>query len=177
MREILKTNNPVELNFAEVILADAGIDCVVFDGHMSVMDGSMVILPRRLMVADERCPARRGHPARGAEREARMGMSIAYSEDRFLGGRVILRQPVAGFRAGLDAVMLAACIPAKDGEEILELGSGAGTASLCLAARVSGCNITGIEIDPSLVELANENAAANKMENRVRFVAGRCAGA
>ncbi len=56
MREVLKTNNPVELNFAEVILADAGIDCVVFDGHMSVMDGSMVILPRRLMVADSDAP-------------------------------------------------------------------------------------------------------------------------
>ena len=52
MREILKTNNAVELNFAEVVLADAGIETVVFDGHMSVMDGSMVILPRRLMVAD-----------------------------------------------------------------------------------------------------------------------------
>lgn len=52
MREILKTNNAVELNFAEVVLADAGIRSVVFDDHMSVMDGSMVILPRRLMVAD-----------------------------------------------------------------------------------------------------------------------------
>jgi hypothetical protein len=53
MREVLKTNNPVELNFAEVVLADAGIETVVFDGHMSVLDGSMVILPRRLMVADD----------------------------------------------------------------------------------------------------------------------------
>lgn len=53
MREVLKTNNAVELNFAEVVLADAGIESVVFDGHMSVMDGSMVILPRRLMVSDE----------------------------------------------------------------------------------------------------------------------------
>ncbi|MDE2462984.1 MAG: DUF2007 domain-containing protein [Alphaproteobacteria bacterium] len=52
MREVLKTNNPVELNFAEAVLSDAGIPSVVFDGHMSVMDGSMVILPRRLMVAD-----------------------------------------------------------------------------------------------------------------------------
>ena len=52
MREVLKTNNSVELNFAEAVLADAGIPSVVFDGHMSVMDGSMVILPRRLMVAD-----------------------------------------------------------------------------------------------------------------------------
>jgi hypothetical protein len=53
MREVLKTNNPVELNFAEVVLTDAGIESVVFDTHMSILDGSMVILPRRLMVADE----------------------------------------------------------------------------------------------------------------------------
>jgi hypothetical protein len=52
LREVLKTNDPVELSFAEAVLADAGIDAVVFDGHMSVMDGSMVILPRRLMVSD-----------------------------------------------------------------------------------------------------------------------------
>lgn len=52
MREILKSNNAVELNFAEVVLKDAGIGTVVLDTHMSVMDGSMVILPRRLMVAD-----------------------------------------------------------------------------------------------------------------------------
>ena len=53
VREILKTNNPVELNFAQVVLKDAGIEAVVFDTNMSVMDGSMVILPQRLMVANE----------------------------------------------------------------------------------------------------------------------------
>jgi len=53
VREILKTNNPVELNFAQVVLKDAGIEAVVFDANMSVMDGSMVILPQRLMVSDE----------------------------------------------------------------------------------------------------------------------------
>jgi Putative prokaryotic signal transducing protein len=53
MREVLKTNNAVLLNFAEVLLKDARIEAVVFDGHMSVMDGSLGILPRRLMVADE----------------------------------------------------------------------------------------------------------------------------
>jgi len=53
MREILKSNNAVELNFAEVVLKDASIDCVILDTHMSIMDGSMVIIPRRLMVADE----------------------------------------------------------------------------------------------------------------------------
>jgi len=53
MREVLKTNNAVLLDFARVLLSDAGIDAVVFDSHMSVMDGSLGILPRRLMVADE----------------------------------------------------------------------------------------------------------------------------
>jgi hypothetical protein len=52
MREVLKSNNPVELSYAEALLKDAGIASVVFDDHMSVLDGSMVILPRRLMVSD-----------------------------------------------------------------------------------------------------------------------------
>ena len=53
MFAILKTNDPVILNFAEVLLRDAGIDAVVFDREMSNMDGNLGILPRRLMVADE----------------------------------------------------------------------------------------------------------------------------
>ena len=52
MRAVIKTNDPVLLNFAEAILKDAGIQAAVFDSHMSVMDGSLGILPRRLMVAD-----------------------------------------------------------------------------------------------------------------------------
>ena len=52
MRDILKTNDPVMLNFAEALLVDAGIHAVVFDSHMSIMDGSLGILPRRLMVGD-----------------------------------------------------------------------------------------------------------------------------
>lgn len=59
MREILKTNNAVELNFAEAVLKDAGIGAVVLDTHMSILDGSMVIIPRRLMVADEDEPRAR----------------------------------------------------------------------------------------------------------------------
>lgn len=52
MRAVLKTNDPVLLNFAEALLADAGIAATVFDSHMSVMDGSLGILPRRLMVSE-----------------------------------------------------------------------------------------------------------------------------
>jgi tRNA1(Val) A37 N6-methylase TrmN6 len=86
-----------------------------------------------------------------------------------LGGRVIVRQPETGFRAGLDAVMLAAAVP--QAATALELGAGAGTASLCLAARMKNIVITGLEIDPDLVRLANENAAANGVADRVRFAA------
>ena len=96
----------------------------------------------------------------------------ATSEDRFLDGRVRVTQPRSGFRSGLDAVMLAAAVPARAGETVLELGSGAGAASLCLAARVPDCSVYGLERDAALAELANANAAANAMAGRVTFVAG-----
>lgn len=53
MRVVLKTVNPVVLNYAANVLSQEGIESVVFDTHASVMDGSMGILPRRLMVLDE----------------------------------------------------------------------------------------------------------------------------
>ena len=53
MKELLRTNNLVYLSFAQVVLKDAGIETLLFDGHMSVMDGSIGALPRRLMVADD----------------------------------------------------------------------------------------------------------------------------
>ncbi|MES2472985.1 MAG: methyltransferase [Pseudomonadota bacterium] len=89
--------------------------------------------------------------------------------DTFLDGRVRVVQPESGFRAGLDAVMLAAGVPAKSGHAALELGSGVGTVSLCLAARVPGIIVTGVEQDAGLVRLAGENAASNGAD--ARFVA------
>jgi hypothetical protein len=53
LKELLRTNNFVYLSFAQAVLKDAGIDVLVFDSHMSVMEGSLGVLPRRLMVADE----------------------------------------------------------------------------------------------------------------------------
>jgi len=52
MKELLRTNNLVYLSFAQAVLKDAGIETLLFDVHMSVMDGSIGALPRRLMVAD-----------------------------------------------------------------------------------------------------------------------------
>ena len=50
---MLKTTDPVVLDFAANVLSQEGIESVVFDAHASVMDGSMGFLPRRLMVLDE----------------------------------------------------------------------------------------------------------------------------
>jgi len=94
------------------------------------------------------------------------------TEDRFLGGRIVARQPAKGFRSGLDAVMLAAAVPAGAEDNVLELGCGAAVAGLCLAARVAGCAVTGIDREASLVVLAGENASLNAMASRFRFVAG-----
>lgn len=99
------------------------------------------------------------------------------SHDRLLGGRVLFDQPVEGYRSAIDPVLLAAAVPAKAGETVLELGSGAGAASLCLAVRVPGCRITGVEQDATLVALANANACANNVADRVRFVVGDIAAA
>lgn len=52
MKELLRTNNFVYLSYAQAVLQDAGIESLVFDSHMSVMEGSLGVLPRRLMVAD-----------------------------------------------------------------------------------------------------------------------------
>lgn len=65
--------------------------------------------------------------------------------------------------------MLAAAVPARDGDSVLEAGAGAGVASLCLALRVSGCCVLGIDIVPALVALAQSNAQRNGLERRVAF--------
>lgn len=94
------------------------------------------------------------------------------SQDGLLGGRVRLRQPASGYRAGVDPVLLAAAVPARNGDAVLELGSGVGAASLCLAARVPHCAITGIDSDDALVSVANANAGINGVADRVEFVSG-----
>ena len=53
MKELLRTNDMVKLSWLEALLADAGIDALVLDQHTSVLEGSIGILPRRLMVSDQ----------------------------------------------------------------------------------------------------------------------------
>lgn len=85
----------------------------------------------------------------------------ATTRDAFLGGRLMLRQPRRGHRAGHDAVLLAAATAARSGERVVEFGAGIGTAALALAARIGGLDLVMVEIDPALARLARDNAAAN----------------
>ncbi len=83
------------------------------------------------------------------------------TDGHLLNGRVVYRQPAAGFRSGIEPVLLAASVPAKPGDHVLEAGSGAGAALLCLMMRVPGVQATGVEMQPGLAELAAANAASN----------------
>jgi len=87
------------------------------------------------------------------------------TENALLGGRLQVHQPARGYRVAIDPVFLAAAVPIRPGETVLDVGSGVGTVALCLAARVPGADIVGMERDPRLVELARENAALNALDN------------
>lgn len=84
----------------------------------------------------------------------------ALTRDEFLGGRLQIWQPKRGYRAATDPVFLAAACPAKQGERVLELGCGAGVASLCLHSRVAGLDFVGVERQAAYADLARRNAQA-----------------
>ena len=83
------------------------------------------------------------------------------SDDGFLGGRLRILQPREGYRAAMDPVLLAAAVPARAGDTVLELGCGAGVASVCVGGRVAGGRLTGLERQAGYAALARQNAARN----------------
>ena len=93
-------------------------------------------------------------------------------EDTLMGGRVRLLQGHDGYRAAIDPVLLAASVAAKNGQQVLELGCGGGAAALCLAVRVAGLRVTGLDVQADLVDLARRSAALNELSDRVSFLAG-----
>lgn len=86
-----------------------------------------------------------------------------------LGGRLAFEQPAAGYRAAIDPVLLAASVPCA-ARSALELGAGAGAATLCLAARCPSLAIAAVERDPVMARLARRNLVANAMAGRVSVI-------
>jgi len=97
---------------------------------------------------------------------------MAITEDRVLGGRVLLRQMGEGLRVAIDPILLAAAIPAEPGEVVLDLGTGNGVAALCLARRCAGCRVVGLELQPELMRQAAENATLNGLDSAVSVMIG-----
>lgn len=94
------------------------------------------------------------------------------TEDGLLDGRVRLRQPARGYRAGVDAALLAAACDAGPGDRVLEAGCGVGGALLAAAIRRPEALFTGLERDPAAAALARENATLNGLDGRVAIVDG-----
>lgn len=97
---------------------------------------------------------------------------LAVTENALLDGKLVLRQPKDGFRVAIDTILLAAAVPAASGTRVFEPGAGCGAAALCLARRVAGVRVTGIEAQPAMVALAGENIRANRLGRAVEIIEG-----
>lgn len=98
--------------------------------------------------------------------------NLTVTENLILGGRVRLKQPKTGYRAGMDAALLAAACDAPDGARVLDVGCGVGGALLAAAARRGGAHFVGVEKDPTALALAQDNIALNQGQDRVQAMGG-----
>ncbi|MBQ8465869.1 MAG: methyltransferase [Alphaproteobacteria bacterium] len=97
---------------------------------------------------------------------------LNYTQDYLLDKRVKIFQPVNGYRASTDAIMVSSLVhKIKENDKILDVGSGTGAISLCLAERFKTQNpqIIGLELQPELTALSNLSAQANHFENILHY--------
>ncbi len=98
--------------------------------------------------------------------------SLEVTEDSLMGGKVLLKQPVGAYRVAIDPIFLAAAVHAKPGDTVLDIGAGVGAASLCLARRLDGIKVIGLELQREYVRLAAENVKLNHLQDRVEILCG-----
>lgn len=96
----------------------------------------------------------------------------AVTEDRLLDGALRLRQPARGYRAGLDAALLAAACDAQADQRVIEAGCGPGAALLAAAHRCPQARFVGVEREAAVLALARENIVLNGLSARVEALAG-----
>lgn len=95
---------------------------------------------------------------------------VQLTEDWLLGGRLNLRQPAKGHRAGTDSVLLAASLPLRSGGMLADLGAGAGTVGLIAALEQPALSVVLVERDPQLSAISSGNIERNGLSGRVRSV-------
>ncbi|MFL1780980.1 putative tRNA methyltransferase [Candidatus Hepatincolaceae symbiont of Richtersius coronifer] len=90
--------------------------------------------------------------------------------DLFFNGKISCYQPKKGYKSGLDAVMLSSLVKAKKGDKILDIGSGVGIASLCLACRLALENIEDIQVfGLEKQEIFHQIALKNQQVNQLNI--------
>jgi tRNA1(Val) A37 N6-methylase TrmN6 len=94
---------------------------------------------------------------------------LELTEDSLLGGRIRLVQPRRGHRAGTDAVLLAACVDARPGETVFDLGAGVGSIGLMVAAR-TGADVAFVEKEAALIGICGANIELNGLVGRARVI-------
>ena len=167
MRELVRTNDAVLISAIEALLKGADIPHMVLDQNMSVLEGSLGMLPRRIVVDDEhrqrRAPAAGGRRARPrAAARWRLSRTLTSPTTPCSAAGCGSRQPQRGHRVGHDAILLAAATAARarrpggrTRRRRRRRGAGAGGAR-------PGVDVTLVEIDPELAALAAENVAAQR---------------
>ena len=95
---------------------------------------------------------------------------FSVTEDKILGGKIIILQPKKGYRVAVDPILMAASVPARKGDKVLEIGAGSGAATFCVAIRVPDAQLVGIELQSELFELAKAGVGINRLDGRVKMV-------
>src|ERR1700742_4315774 len=133
VHELVRTNNAVLITAIEALLKSADIPHLVLDQHMSVLEGSLGMLPRRIVVDEDHQDAALAHELRPQSGAPPLPPDI--TDDAVLGGRLRLKQKKRGHRVGHDAILLAAATAARPGDRVVEFGAGVGAAGLAGAGR------------------------------------------
>ncbi|MEQ1711308.1 MAG: methyltransferase [Hyphomicrobium sp.] len=187
--EVVATDDPVLVGYIEVLLRDQGIGVVVLDQNISRLHGAAGLQPQRMAVLDEDWAAARlmlieaglgawisrremAEMTQSGEPRADQAADLETTDDAFLGGQLHILQPKAGYRAGVDAVLLAAVVPCRGDHRlrVLDIGAGVGTVGLAVARRLPTAQVHLLERDARMAALARENAARNGLAARICVV-------
>lgn len=99
------------------------------------------------------------------------GLKLAeYTVESLFNGNIILRQPATGYRYTIDPLLLCSHATPKKDEKILDIGCGCGIIPLILGYNYPHTQITAIEIQKELAEIAQSNMAANHLEHRIQVI-------